>query len=82
MEITKVSNSIWSDLIRGKISCRIEFLGLQFLLIRLKMKISANDQPSVMNECINELKDYLYKIEKNPLIQKDLEKICGIGSMV
>ena len=81
MDVTKVPNKIWADIISGKASCDFEFLGLKFLIVRLRMKVKANPAESIILSCADELRDYFKQTGNLPVVQKDFEKVLKLGGI-
>jgi len=75
MDLAKIPNETWDDLLNGRMSCQFEFLALQILLARLRMRIMRNPHPVTTYESINEIKDFLRRMDYLPVVHKDLEKI-------
>ncbi len=81
MDLSKIPNDTWDDLLSGRKSCDFEFLALQILMGRLRMRIMRNPQPHITYQSINEIKDFLKRMEYLPVVHKDLEKIYRIRNV-
>jgi hypothetical protein len=82
MEIPASTHPAWKDVLTGKRHCQVEFLGLQLIINRLRLKISLNPSPEILNLCVNEFREMFVKNANVPKVQRDLEKIFGKGGTV
>jgi|GEM_PF-921319 len=66
----------WKEVILGKKQYGFEFLALRILVGRLNLNYRNNPTPETMSKCVRQLVEF-FQNEKNPLAQKDLNKIFG-----
>jgi hypothetical protein len=81
MDVRAVPPEIWSNLITGKMDCDFDFLGLKFLIARLRMKVKVNPDKTTLQVCSTELRDYFKQTEGLPVVQKDFAKILKLGGI-
>jgi len=77
MEIAKVPESVWKDLLIGQNKYEFEFLAFKILLARLRLAVSRDSNPLVMQKSMEELKTLFTKFGHLPAAQKDLAKITN-----
>lgn len=75
MEISKIPESVWMDLLIGQYNKEFEFLAFKILLARLRLAISRDSNPLVLQKSKEELKTLFLKFGHLPVAQKDLAKI-------
>jgi hypothetical protein len=75
MEISKIPNAVWSDLLSEKGNPDYEFLAFKILLARLRLVISHDPSPAAVQKCIQELKALFNKFGHLPAAKNDLNKI-------
>ena len=75
MDIEKIPNEVWNDLILNKIDFPFQALPIKILLSRLRISVKFDKRDEVLKQCVDELK-YLFVRNQNMLsIQKDLKTI-------
>lgn len=75
MTIPNSSDIAWSDIITGKTRHEFECLALKILLGRLRL--NSEGDPSKVQTCANELREFFIKNPQLPSAQRDLKKIFG-----
>ena len=75
MEIEKIPEQVWLDLVTDSKSCQLEFLAANILLARLKLKVKQN--PSSAGNCAVELRDLFRTSSHLPRAKKDLATIAN-----
>jgi hypothetical protein len=81
MDVRAVPPEMWSDLVTGKIDFNFDFLGLKFLIARLRLKIKINPDNATLQACSNELREYFKQTKNLPVVQKDFDKILKAGGL-
>lgn len=66
----------WKNVILERKHYGFEFLALRILVGRLSVNYRNNPTPETMRRCVQQLIEF-FQNEKNPLAQKDLNKILG-----
>jgi hypothetical protein len=77
MDISKIPNAVWKDLLAGKTNREFEFLGFKILLARLRLVISRDPSPAALQKSIEELKSMFTRFGHLPAAQNDLAKILA-----
>lgn len=80
MQVSDISDKVWTDIVLGKMDCDFEFLALKFLLVRLRIKVRYNPTDYTIQSCVDELKNGFKMYEHIPVTHQDLEKIKRIGA--
>lgn len=75
MDIKGVPKSVWVDLLLGRLSCPIQFLGFKILLTRLQAKAIKDQSPSVIDSCIADIINFFEKYDHLPNAKDDLRAI-------
>jgi hypothetical protein len=75
MDISKIPNAVWNDLLSEKVNRDYEFLAFKILLARLRLVISRDPSPAAILKCVEELKSLFTKFGHLPAARNDLEKI-------
>jgi len=70
----------WKNVILERKRYGFEFLALRILVGRLSVNYRNNPTPDTLRRCIQQLIDF-FQNEKNPLAQKDLNKIMEGGTI-
>ena len=73
MDIEKIPDQVWVDLVMNKVNCQLEFLAANILLARLKLKVKQN--PSAVKDSAYELRDLFQSTIHLPKVKKDLANI-------
>ena len=81
MDISKIPDRIWEDLVSGKIDCQFDFLAVGILLARLRLLAGRDKSPEVMKKAVAELKDLFVRTANMAVSQKDLGKIIAKGGI-
>ena len=75
MDIEKIPEQVWVDLVKDNVSCQPEFLAASILLARLKLKVKQN--PAAVKECAYELRNLFISTYHLPKVKKDLANILN-----
>lgn len=75
MDIDKVPEQVWMDLVTDRKQCQLEFLAANVLLARLKLKTKQN--PGSARDCAAELRDLFKSAIHIPKVGKDLHTIMN-----
>lgn len=75
MPIPLESEKAWGDIITGKVHYEFECFALKILLGRLNL-IIVHD-PTQIQTCVNQLREFFVKNAQLPSAQRDLKKIFG-----
>ncbi len=79
MDISKIPNSVWLNIVRGQSGFEPDFLAAKILLSRLQLNVRQN--PDTASRCAEELKDLFIRVAAHPKAQVDMQKIIqSIGS--
>lgn len=81
MDIDSIPKQIWQDTVKGKIDSNFDFLALKILLSRLKLTVKQDSAPSVLENSVNELKNFFKKTIHIPQSRQDLQKILTKGGV-
>jgi len=75
MDIEKVPEQVWVDLVKDNLPCQLEFLAASILLARLKLKVKQN--PAAIKESAYELRNLFASTYHLPKVKKDLDNILN-----
>ena len=75
MQIPSVTHPKWAKLISGELKCNFELLSVKILLGRLVTNYKNTPTEAVLNECINEARNFFEKNQRLPKAEKDLMEI-------
>lgn len=76
MEIEKIAPEIWTKILHSSSNPAFEFLALQLLLFRLKVRVRKD--PSAVDLSIEELKTFFINNKRIPVALRDLEKLINM----
>lgn len=77
MDISKVPDRVWRNLLIKDSNHNLESLSLKIMLARLKTRLRIN--PGEEQNCIVELKEMISNQGNLPSLQRDLQKIMNGG---
>lgn len=75
VEIPKLNDSKWLDVVRGDINIDIEFFPLKLLLARQRLQIQLDPTEETLKKCAHEVRQMFEKNKNHPVAKKDLQKI-------
>jgi|GEM_PF-876300 len=75
MDLYKISDQTWEDLILEKINFDFHFLALKILLSRLRLKAKTNSSPQSIRGSGEEIKNLFVRFKNLPAAQRDFQKI-------
>lgn len=75
MDLSKIPEQTWEDLILEPINFNFEFLALKILLSRLRLKAQNNASPEIIQQSGAEIKNFFVRFHNLPAAQRDLIKI-------
>lgn len=75
MDINKIPDSKWNDLVLGKSNYEFKFLATKILLSRLQRQ--ATNDPANLQKYSRELRELFSKNINLPSVQSDLKLIAG-----
>lgn len=70
-----IPEKVLSDIVLSNIHVNFDFLALKIMLTRLQQKVKTNPDSTTVNECVNELKNFLIRFGNLPKTQEDIAKI-------
>ena len=77
--IDKIPNDVLTHVIRQSNDFSWNFLAMKIILTRLNLKIAMyNNDPSILPECCNELRNLLRKSAHVPHSQADVKQILSL----
>jgi len=79
MEISKVPNQVWVDLILGKMDYPLQALPLKILLSRLRTSVKFQPGDAIIQQSVEELKNLFVKCQNLTSIQNDFITISVGG---
>jgi hypothetical protein len=77
MTIPPASDPKWRDVVTGKLKPTFEFMGINVLLCRVALAVTANPSPDSIAKGVGELRQIFEKNAAVPKVQSDLKKIFG-----
>jgi hypothetical protein len=80
MEISRIPDRIWKDIISGKTIYNFDSLSVKILLSSLRLKLQKN--PNEEDNYVSELKMMFEKHQNLPTVQNDIKKITEKGGML
>ncbi|NLY88465.1 MAG: hypothetical protein GX085_02440 [Firmicutes bacterium] len=75
MDLSKIADQTWEDLILKDLDLEFEFLALKILLSRLRLKVKTDSTPDAIKNSVEEIKKLFARFENLPSAQKDLQRI-------
>jgi hypothetical protein len=81
MDIAKIPEKFWVDVLSGRLECAYEFLAFKMLLVRLKMVIKSDQSSGTVQKCVKELKGLFTGSMNIPSAQKDLTALLSKGGI-
>ena len=79
MDISRIPDQTWRDLIKGNLIYNFESLSFRILLSNLKLRLTIS--PKEEANCINELKTMIIAHKALPALQRDIQKIMEKGGV-
>jgi hypothetical protein len=76
MDISKITNQTWVNMLKADKEISFEFLALQLVFFRLKNKVKKD--PTAAAAAAEELKKFFVSNEKIPVAMKELEKLINM----
>ena len=77
MEIPNSSDRIWVEVISGKKTYDLQFIGTKLLLGRLRLSYKSDSSPGQVNAYSEEMYSFFLKNQHIPMAMDDLKTITG-----
>lgn len=75
MNIEKIPNNVWNDLIQGKVDFSFQALPIKILLSRLRVTVKYDKKDETLNQSVQELKNLIVRNQNLMSIQNDIKTI-------
>jgi hypothetical protein len=73
MEVPSPTHPRWAEILLGKVTVQVRFLGLRLILGRLKSSVAAT--PGSLPAAIKDLREFFDAVRQIPSVQTDLEAL-------
>ncbi|MBI5303929.1 MAG: hypothetical protein HY868_17465 [Chloroflexi bacterium] len=77
MDVPSVQNSVWNDIVSGKVKYQLDFLAAKIMLGRLMLRVKNDSSHNMIEKCGQELHNLYAQNADLPCVQRDLTKIFG-----